>query len=138
MLARCWLRCLRCWLRCLRCLAQMLGQMLAIEMLVIEIECSEQQMSADDAGRCCWPGQMLLADVGRRCWPGRCCWQMLLACLHAQKIEQIEGIEALFRAPDVGNELNWQCNGELAVLVIELSARLGSAVLETLLISRTP
>ena len=56
---------LRCWLRCLRCLAQMLGQMLAIEMLVIEIECSEQQMSADDAGRCCWPGQMLLADTTR-------------------------------------------------------------------------
>jgi hypothetical protein len=41
----------------------MLGQMLAIEMLVIEIECSEQQMSADDAGRCCGLG--------------RCYWQML-------------------------------------------------------------
>jgi len=53
----------RCWLRCLRCLAQMLGQMLAIEMPVIEIECSEQQMSADDAGRCCGLG--------------RCYWQML-------------------------------------------------------------
>ena len=44
-------------------------------MLVIGIECSEQQTSADVAGRCCWPAQMLLADVGRRCWPGRCCWQ---------------------------------------------------------------
>ena len=53
----------RCWLRCLRCLAQMLGQMLAIEMLVIEIECSEQQMPA-----------MLLADVAGL---GRCYWQML-------------------------------------------------------------
>jgi hypothetical protein len=52
----------------------MLGQMLAIGMLAIEIECSEQQTSADDAGRCCWPGQMLLADVGRRCWA----WRMLL------------------------------------------------------------
>jgi hypothetical protein len=31
-------------------LAEML-EMLAIEMLVIEIECSEQQMSADVAGR---------------------------------------------------------------------------------------
>jgi hypothetical protein len=57
-------------------------------------------MSADDAGRCCWPWQ-------KRARP--------------RKIEQIEGIEALFRALDVGNELNWQCNGELAVLVIELN-----------------
>jgi hypothetical protein len=42
---------------------EMLEQMLAIEMLVIEIECNEQQMSADDAGRCCGLG--------------RCYWQML-------------------------------------------------------------
>jgi hypothetical protein len=41
----------------------MLGQTLAIEMLVIELECSEQQRSADDAGRCCGLG--------------RCYWQML-------------------------------------------------------------
>jgi hypothetical protein len=54
-------------------------EMLLIEMLLIEIEYSEQQMSPDDAGRCCWPGQMLLADVGRRCWTAGCYWQMLLA-----------------------------------------------------------
>jgi hypothetical protein len=53
----------------------MLGQMLAIEMLVIEIECSEQQMPADDAGRCCWPGP----DVTGRCWQTMLAWQMLLA-----------------------------------------------------------
>jgi hypothetical protein len=61
--ARCWLRCLRCWLRCLRCWPRCWG----IEMLVIEIECSEQQMLADDAGRCCGLG--------------RCYWQILLAYL---------------------------------------------------------
>jgi hypothetical protein len=65
MLARCWLRCLRCW--AIEMLAEML-EMLgpdagAIAMLAIEIECSEQQMSADDAGRCCGLG--------------RCYWQML-------------------------------------------------------------
>jgi hypothetical protein len=47
-------------------------------------------------------------------WPGQ-------KRARPRKIEQIEGIEALFRAPDVGNELNWQCNGELAVLAIELN-----------------
>jgi hypothetical protein len=66
----------------------------AIEMLAIEIECSKQQMSADDAGRCCWPGQMLRADVGRRCWPGRCCWQNG-AAPEIERIEaRIEAIEA--------------------------------------------
>ena len=57
----------------------------AIEMLAIEIECSEQQMSADvtgravGLGRCYWQMLTLTDVVGRQCWPGRCCWQMLLA-----------------------------------------------------------
>jgi len=72
---------LRCWLRCLRCLAQMLGP---LRCWLLRLSADDQQMSADVAGRCWWPGQMLLADVGRRCWPGRCwqtmlAWQMLLA-----------------------------------------------------------
>jgi hypothetical protein len=83
-----------CWLRCLRCLAQMLGQMLAIEMLLIEIECSEQQMSADDAGRCCGLGrcywQMLAYDAG----PAGCCWQNGVSP-EIERIEaRIEAIEA--------------------------------------------
>jgi hypothetical protein len=36
----------------------------------------EQQMSADDAGRCCWQMLLAWADVAGL---GRCCWQMLLA-----------------------------------------------------------
>jgi hypothetical protein len=72
-------------------MVEMLGQMLAIEMLIIEIECSEQQMLADVAGRCCWPGQMLLADADadRCCWQTMLAWQMLLADVAGRMVQRL-------------------------------------------------
>jgi hypothetical protein len=63
----------------------MLGQMLAIEMLVIEIECvssrCRQMMLADVVA---W------ADVTGRCWQTMLAWQMLLADVAGRMVQRLK------------------------------------------------